>query len=121
MKKEEFIKKLETASPEIDKCNISSAIQKSIDSLVESNPQNPVGHMNLIIVMEELSELQKEISKGLRGKEDLDAILEELADVSIGLEYVKKIYGIDQTLINKAINVKINRMMEIIDRDGVMK
>ena len=121
MKKEDFIEKLETVSSDIDEYHNLTLLQRSIDTQTQANPQNPAGHMNLIIVMEELSELQKEISKGLRGKEDLDAILEELADVSIGLEYIKMIYGIDETLVNKAINVKLNRMEEILDRDGIMK
>lgn len=121
MKKEDFIKNLETASTEIDERHHLEVLQRSIDAQVAANPQNPVGHMNLIIVMEELSELQKEISKGLRGKEDIDAILEEVADVSIGLDYIKMIYGIDDEMIRKAINVKMDRMEGILDRDGIMK
>lgn len=121
MKREDFIKNLETASPKIDERHHLEVLQRSIDTQAAANPQNPAGHMNLIIVMEELSELQKEISKGLRGKEDIDAILEEVADVSIGLDYIKMIYGIDDEMIRKAINVKMNRMEGILDRDGIMK
>ena len=43
---------------------------------------------NLIIVREELSELSKEISKELRGQGDKYNILEELADVPLGIYYV---------------------------------
>lgn len=121
MKKEEFIEKLKSISDEIDIPHNLSVLQRSIDMGVKSNPQNPAGHMNLIIAMEEMSELQKEISKGLRGKEDLDNILEELADVSIALEYIKMIYGIDQNLINKAINVKIDRLEDHLDKYGIMR
>ena len=39
-----------------------------------------------VVAIEELSELQKEITKNLRGKGDLDHMAEEIADVRIMLE-----------------------------------
>lgn len=42
--------------------------------------------MQQIVAMEELAELQKEISKHLRGADNLDHMAEEIADVKIMLE-----------------------------------
>lgn len=42
--------------------------------------------MQQIVAMEELAELQKEISKHLRGEDNLDRMAEEIADVRIMLE-----------------------------------
>ena len=46
----------------------------------------------IIIAVEELSELQKELCKALRGKKKLVAISEEMADVEIMLEQLKRIF-----------------------------
>lgn len=47
-----------------------------------------------IVAIEELSELQKEITKYLRGSGSVDHIAEEVADVEIILEQTKMIHGI---------------------------
>lgn len=44
------------------------------------------------MVFEEMSELQKELCKRLRGKDNLEAIAEELADVRIMLEQMEQLF-----------------------------
>lgn len=46
----------------------------------------------LIICMEEMAELTKELSKNLRGHNNLQEIAEEVADVEIMLEQIKLIF-----------------------------
>lgn len=51
----------------------------------------------LLMVLEEMSELQKEILKNInRGKDNLPEIIEEIADVEIMLEQAKYIYNIEK-------------------------
>ncbi len=50
------------------------------------------GHQ-VIVAIEELSELQKELTKWLRGKCNHDGLLEEMADVSIMLNQLELIFG----------------------------
>ena len=45
------------------------------------------------MVLEEMSELQKEICKNWRGQNNEDSIAEEIADVEIVLEQLKIIFG----------------------------
>ena len=47
----------------------------------------------LVVALEELSELQKEICKELRGDGNLDHIAEEMADVQIMLDELEIIFG----------------------------
>ncbi len=47
------------------------------------------------MVLEEMSELQKEICKMWRGKDNRDAIADEIADVEIMLEQLKLILEIE--------------------------
>ena len=47
------------------------------------------------IAMEECAELIQAISKAKRGKLDADNMAEEIADVLIGIEWLKELYDID--------------------------
>lgn len=109
---------MESMSP-MKKCEIDRILVDSIESNIGDG--NPRGHRNLIIVMEELAELAKEISKELRGKGDAIGILEELADVQLGLYYVQEIIGIKSEDIQKAMAVKMNRLASILYGVGKYK
>jgi NTP pyrophosphatase (non-canonical NTP hydrolase) len=96
---------------------INDVIVKSINSnLIDGNPR---GHRNLIIVMEELAELSQEVSKSLRNKEDINALLEESADVVLCIKYIQEIFGITDDELNRAVSVKVERMSNVIEQDGV--
>lgn len=116
MNKNEFIKKFNNVKNIISKKEIKTIILKSIEA--NSNDGNPRGHKNLIIVMEELSELSQAVSKELRGKGDRVNLLEEYADVVLCLQYIKEIAGFTDKQIDKAITVKANRLNETIIKDG---
>ena len=64
---------------------------------------------NCIICMEELAELQQEISKQLRNKGDTYGLLEELADVYICLEMLKKMFNYSSDEIARAVEIKLDR------------
>lgn len=49
--------------------------------------------LQVIVAIEELSELQKELTKWLRGKGTRDGLMEEMADVSIMLNQLELIFG----------------------------
>ncbi len=46
-----------------------------------------------VMVFEEMSELQKELCKNLRGRDNRDAIAEEIADVQIMLEQMMLLHN----------------------------
>ena len=48
-----------------------------------------------IMVIEEMSELIKELCKELRDRGNIECIAEEVADVEITLDQIKKIYNIN--------------------------
>lgn len=66
----------------------------------------------LIVGIEELSELQKEICKALRGKADRDHIVEEFGDVLIMLSNIKQIYNISDDEIISVIQTKQQRTID---------
>lgn len=66
----------------------------------------------ILMVLEEMSELQKEILKNInRGKDNIKEIAEETADVFIMLEQLVHIYGIDKE-VQKQAEYKVNCIKE---------
>ena len=64
----------------------------------------------LLMVLEEMSELQKEILKNInRGKDNLDQIVDETADVEIMLEQLKYTFGIHKQVEDR-IPVKLEKV-----------
>ena len=75
----------------------------------------------LIVAIEELSELQKEICKYLRNKEQLylvKGLVEEIADVEIMLEQIKFLLRLDWS-IEEMKDQKIRRTQERYLKEGL--
>lgn len=72
------------------------------------------GEKQVVVAIEELSELQKELCKALRGKVDIDHITEELADVWIMFQQMKLYFRIDSKKIEDIVNAKIERSKELL-------
>ncbi len=70
----------------------------------------------LIICMEEMAELTKELSKNLRGHNNLQEIAEEVADVEIMLEQVKLLFDLKEAAAD-AKEAKLLRLRERIIKD----
>lgn len=66
----------------------------------------------LIVAIEELSELQKELCKTLRGNINKENIIEELADVYIMLDQIKIYFSITSNEVEEMIDKKIERTKE---------
>lgn len=65
----------------------------------------------VIVAIEELSELQKELCKYLRDDMDLSNIIEEMADCEIMLEQLKLIFG-NSKEVERVKAYKIKRTRE---------
>lgn len=66
------------------------------------------------MVLEEMAELQKEICKNWRGKENRDQIADEIADVEIMLAQLKMIHGIEE-LVEVHRKMKLARLAERLE------
>ena len=65
--------------------------------------------LQTMMAVEEMSELTKEICKIKRGKMDLDALADEIADVTIMLEQLRDIYGLNDAVCDH-MDAKILRL-----------
>lgn len=70
----------------------------------------------MIVAIEELSELQKEICKWQRGIGNYDHVVEEVADVIVMIEYLKLIFEINDKELEKAIDYKLKRLDDNINK-----
>lgn len=70
------------------------------------------GDKQVIVAIEELSELQKELCKYLRGKGNVDNITEELADAQIMINQMQMLFEIDSYVLEQKIDEKVLRTKE---------
>jgi len=74
------------------------------------------GHKNqTIVAIEELAELQKELTKYLRGEGNHDHLVEEFADVNIMLIQISEMYNLTDREVWEAIDFKIDRMQKDLE------
>lgn len=66
-------------------------------------------NMQLIVALEEMSELQKEICKALRGNHNPLHLAEEVADATIMLEQLRQIFNINEEVCDM-MDKKIARL-----------
>ena len=72
----------------------------------------------LTVAVEEFSELTKEICKAKRGENNLENIIEEMADCYIMLKQMEIIYDIDHNDIAEVVKSKIARLAKEMLEDG---
>lgn len=93
-----------------------------IDEFKESSIKEIANHYGLEKqldqTVEECSELIQAISKAKRGKLDADNMAEEIADVLIGIEWLKELYDIDALEVQKWIAYKQNRIAKKLENRG---
>lgn len=68
----------------------------------------------LVVALEELSEIQKEVCKALRGFVHPAQLAEEVADATIMLEQLRYIFGIGPA-VDKMVDHKIDRLRQRIN------
>ena len=66
----------------------------------------------LVMAMEEMSELTKELSKNLRGADNTEALAEEIADVEIMLEQLKIIFR-NRAMVDR---IRAEKLVRLSDR-----
>ena len=68
----------------------------------------------MLMVLEEMSELQKEICKAFRGKDNVEEIADEVADVEIMLDQLKIIFQIEDEVWNHR-RFKLARLLKRLE------
>lgn len=86
---------------------------EDISDFIEYNKSNKEDNI-LMIAVEEMAELQQELSKIMRGKKESNrnnySLLEELADVQICIDTIKQYSRITDDDLKYAIDTKMERI-----------
>lgn len=69
-----------------------------------------------VVAIEEMTELQKEITKALRGRDNKAEMTEEIADVYIMLTQIERMYGIDYSEVMEVMKYKRERLKTLINK-----
>lgn len=86
--------------------NETEVLQRALDTYGSA--------LQIVMVFEEMSELQKELCKYLRGKYSPANIAEEIADVEIMLEQMKMLFCCADDVRNERRR-KVDRLKERLD------
>ena len=108
--------KLACVNAEADKCHaVMQDLYKRNSADVYGRAVTYYGESSrLLLTIEEMSELTKELVKRARGRDNLPAISEEMADVEIMLEQLKILFG-NRAEIDSWKAKKLQRLAERMD------
>ena len=71
-----------------------------------------------VFVLEEMSELQKELMKHRRGKENRNEIVDECADVLLTILILLEVYNASEKEIKSLMDFKLNRLRDYIPKEN---
>ena len=89
--------------------NETEVLQRALDTYGSA--------LQIVVMMEEMSELQKELCKYLRGKYSPASIAEEIADVEIMIEQMKMLFCCTDDVRNERRR-KVVRLKGRLDEHG---
>ena len=73
--------------------------------------------MQTVVAIEEMSELQKELSKFIRGKGNRENLIEEVADVLVMITQIQLMYHIPDDEVERIMHLKLNRLKERMEQN----
>lgn len=116
MDRMELKKQMESLKIDDGKKSFIDSKKEIVNNMIDASAEIEQirGLRNLIIAMEELSELQQAISKILRGKGDKLNVMEELVDVEVVMETVKNTMNITEQELDKVRYIKLKRLKDKI-------
>lgn len=92
-------------------------MERLTNSILSDMAIEKYGSMNYDILIEEMSELTKEIVKLKRGKGNKEHIIEEIGDVEIMLERFKRMENITEDELFVSKNKKYSRLQRSMENE----
>jgi NTP pyrophosphatase (non-canonical NTP hydrolase) len=73
--------------------------------------------MQTVVAIEEMSELQKELTKFIRGKGNRENLIEEVADVLVMITQIQIMYALPDDEVERIMHLKLNRLKERMEQN----
>lgn len=74
--------------------------------------------MQTVVAIEEMSELQKELTKYIRGMGNRENLKEEVADVLIMITQIQLMYALPDDEVERIMRLKLNRLKERMEQNA---
>lgn len=87
--------------------------QRAVDNIVNSSTPEK----EMLVCIEELAELQKELCKEIRGKGNWQAIYEEMSDVLLTVEIMRHLFSFTEEQIQQMISYKLGRTLADLKKE----
>lgn len=114
MNRDELRKAVQTETPELNRDWVRKLIRKNLMRMLHKHGSHTI---QKVICLEELAEMQQEISKSIRGRGDRIGILEEWCDCCIALWTIQEMYHMDVDDLNRIIKIKIKRLEKGLEEE----
>lgn len=92
-------------------------LQEKMDSVNSKTIVNYGIKLQSVVCMEEMAELIKEVSKFIRGSGSKENLTEEMADVYICLDLLRKMYNVDPEQLQDEIYLKLCRTQQRLEAE----
>lgn len=106
----------EQVEQSVAECHSHDAVREAVRAISKLDSQSTVGQSTYVI--EECSELIKELMRERRGKGSDEAIISEACDVLNTIFILLVHYGVSEDLVREKILSKCNRALERYDKNG---
>ncbi len=83
--------------------------------IIKSAIQKNGKAMQTVVAIEEMSELQKELTKYIRGMGNRENLKEEVADVLIMITQIQIMYALTDDEIKEIVDFKLKRLKERLE------
>lgn len=94
--------------------------ESTLTELSEFIYSNTTVHNVINCLIEEMSELMQQLCKQERSRGDFDNLCEEIADVELNLDLLKRKYNISEVKINEIKLYKLSRFRKrLLDKEPV--
>ena len=87
--------------------------EKEVRAIVDHYPKMA----QVVVLIEEMSELTKAMTKTMRGKGKKADIVEELGDVQLMIYQMMLMFKVDQKMIDTVIDYKLERTLKMINEE----
>lgn len=114
MNRDELRKTIQNETPELNRDWVRKLIRKNLILMLHKHGSLTI---QKVICLEELAEMQQEISKSIRGKRGRIGILEEWCDCCIALWTLQEMYHMDVDDLNRIIKIKIKRLEKAMEEE----
>ena len=96
-------------------------VLRNLDDMYKEVIETYGAEHQIMMLFEEMAELQKELCKNLRGRDNIDHIIEEMVDVQIMLDQMMLIFDVDKEKYIDVYDYKLSRLQKRLEKKKALE